>query len=621
MILSSLRPTQPIPLASSTSPPRRRLRYLVGPLLALLLAFPLGATTEAVEDDSSAISDFWSSVVKGAGSEAGETAMGLALSALGLSTESTDTIDLSEIEDLLEDIDSELEELVTEIAELECITSEDQATLTANIETIQGFYDTYSDWVSNSPTVPCWEESDDSGNECFGQTGVKTWLDEVTDPSSGIQTALDGIADMMITATDTGVLYVCVQYITDTYNSGDDPTTEPFDDRPYYDEVAELVDYYYGVQAQGAAMLSEAYHLQACITLGTDVCFFTGETSEDAASGAVTDFSYDPNDPGQICTEATSGSQTYSDCQDATSLIESTYDTLKDQLLQAGAPYSNHLLGIVWGDDLVFAKDMVDFTNNATYSGKDTSTCTSLDSSDPCGWTVGEYDFTFPDDVSYQGYPDDGETSLWQVADASDFASLLTTYNAQTSGTTTGDLGTWMTSVGFATDVGDMIVYTGDSAKNSSIDQEIVCFLHTAIDRSDSKQPWCDGTSGAEGTDELMKDDVQSCTSNNPEEPCTITTWKPASYLSSSSYDSFYDVYVVYTFMNGSGNLSVDTKAGWFEDSQGDNFQQFHWGRFSVEDLDCTVRTDGNQNPGGVYTLCGTDMQNWLDEQLSQPSS
>ena len=613
MSISSPRPTQPVPLASSTPPPRRHFRYLVGPLLALLLTFPLGATTEAVGDDSSsAVSDFWSSVVKGAGSETGETVMGLALSALGLSTDSTDSADLSEIEDLLESIDSELATLVTEVEELECITSEDQATLTANIETIQGFYDTYSNWVNNSPTVPCWEESDDSSSECFGQTGVKTWLDEVTDPATGVKTALDGIADMMIASGNTGVLYVCIEYLTDTYNSGDGPTTYPFDDRPYYEDVDDLVDYYYGVQAQGAAMLSEAYHLQACLTLGSDLCAFTGESSADASDDAVTDFSYDPNDPSQICAQAASGSQTYSDCQEATSMLGTTYGFLKEQLLQAGAPYSNHLLGIVWGDDLVFVKDMVDFTNNATYSGKDSSSCDSLDSSDPCGWTVGEYDFTFPEDVSYQGYPYDEETNLWQVADASDFVSLLTTYNAKTSGTTSGDLGTWMTSVGFATDIGDMIVYTGDKGgDNNNLGKDTVCFLHTAVDRSDSKQPWCDSNSDAESTDKLQDSSSSSCG-----EGCNKYKISTADYLSTSSYNNFYRVKVTITVADDT-EYDWSHKPGYMESKQASKFDQFHWGRFNVEDLKCGVRTAGYTNPGNVYTLCGTDMQNWLDDQLA----
>jgi hypothetical protein len=208
----------------------------------------------------SPVSTFWSSVAKSARSQACSVVAGYALTALGLFGPSQQDADLTDSLSLLTQLDSELSSLASTIQTLKCLTAQDQSPLTASIVASQGLYDTHEQWVNDSPTVPCYHTSDTPSEPCFGQTGVSTWLTEVTDPESRVQANLDAIAEAMIQSGNTGVIYQCVVTITDNYNNGKGPKQNVFDD-VYYSQVQQLTNYYYGVQAQGAALLSEAYHL------------------------------------------------------------------------------------------------------------------------------------------------------------------------------------------------------------------------------------------------------------------------------------------------------------------------------------------------------------------------
>ena len=569
-------------------------------------------TSTQVEDSTNPVSKFFGSVASSVASDVASDAVGWAVSALGISGTSTEDADLDAIEDLLEDIDSELATLVTEVEALECLTDQDQSTLTESIKNIQGLYDTYSNWVKNAPTIPCYETSDTEGNICYGQSDIKTWLTEVVNPDDGVDAALDAINDTMIQAGDVGVIYTCVKVITDTYTSGSGPTDNPFDDRPYYDDVQELTNYYYGIQAMGAALLVEAYHIQACLELGTSNCLFTGQTASDPLPASL---GYSPDSPGDICQDATS--QAAADCTDAQTALLKVYNNVLPQLTQAGAPYSTHYLGLLWGKSLVFTKDLGDLTNSATVNGATQSTCsTPLTSKSPCGFTVGEYNLTFDSALTYGGYPytyDDEngapqtDTNIWQPATGKQLNDLLATYQAKTTGDTTASLGTWMNSVGFANT--DNITAT-TATTGTAWGTKTICFMDTAISRSSSKQPWCDGV--AEGTSALTKvTSSGSCTG-----ACYYSNLEQASYTDSPVDSGFYTMKM--TERNDYGySYSWSTKPGWLEEEQGSTAnQQFHWPVMDITSLTCSESTT---NPGGQYTLCGTDLTDWLAIQLPKP--
>lgn len=586
--------------------------------ITLLFVSSAGAVTveNNVEGgDSSAVSSFWTSVASSAASDVGGVVAGYALSALGLSVPSQEDADLSEIINLLTEIDAELTVLVDEVQALQCLTAQDQTTLTNSIKNIQGLYDTYSDWVNGSPTVPCWEQSDDSGNVCFGQTGVKTWLNEVMDPENGVNADLDAINDVMIQAGNTGVIYTCVKTITTNYNNSDGPKKYVFDwtgdsNNPgYYDQVQSLTDYYYGVQAQGAALLSEASHLQACLSLGVSECQFTGQTSDDAIEPANLDAT--PSNPGDICANAQTGSIALEDCTDAQNSVVKIYGYIKAQLIQAGAPYTNSLAGLNWGSEIVYPKSLEDFTNKATVNGKTISDCsTPLSSASPCGFTVGSWNQAFPSHINYAGY------DIWRRASGTDLNTLLSTYNNKTSGTTSGSLGTWMNSVGFTTTQNKIVLTPQDG---NGWGTTTVCFMDTSIARSSSKQPWCDGH--GETTGALSKQgNSGSCGG-----ACYFANYSQANFTGSSIRSDFYPMSG--TEYNDYGiSYEWKTKPGWLTEEQGNSkFHHFRWGAFDLGSLPtCTVRTVGDKpssslNPGGIHSMCGSDLQAWLDLELPEP--
>ncbi len=587
-------------------------------LTMLLLGIPAESARAAgaLQDDADPVTSFWNSVASSAGSQVENVVAGYALSALGLSIPNQENAELQDIVNLLTDIDKELSELVNEVQALECLTAQDQTTLTNSIKDIQGLYDAYANWVNDSPTVPCWEESDDSGNACFGQTGIKTWLDEVTDPENGVDADLDAISDVMIQAGNTGVIYTCVKTITDNYNNSDGPKQYVFDwtgdtNNPgYYDQVQQLTNYYYGIQAQGAALLAEADHLQACLSLGTSQCQFTGQPSSISAQAGL---GATPSNPGDICNNAEKGSQAAADCTDAQNSVVKVYDNIKAQLTQAGAPYSNSLVGRAWLGDVVFVKSLEDFTNKATVKGDTLSDCsTPLSSSSPCGFTAGAYNLSFPNNnvIDYAGY------SYWTSPSGSDLNTLLTTYNNKTSGDTSGTLGQWMNSVGF-TSAENKIVLTPQDGKNWGT--TTVCFMDTSIARGNSKQPWCDGH--GEGTSALTKQTKSGSCGG----ACYFADYVAADFTGSSIRSDFYPLSL--TWYDDYGNTyDWGTKPGWLTNQQGNTkFHHFHWGAFSISNLPtCTVRTAGSKavdslNPGGIYSMCGSDLQDWLDQVLNPP--
>lgn len=585
----------------------------------LILLYPHLSHAENLGDqeDSSAVSSFWGSVAQSAGEKVGGVVAGYALTALGLSGPNQELADLTEIINLLTAIDTELNELENEVQALECLTAQDQTTLLNSIKDIQGLYDTYSDWVNGSPTVPCWEESDLAGNVCFGQTAIKTWLNEVIDPETGINADLDAISDVMIQAGNTGVIYTCVKTITNNYNSSTGPKKIIFDwtgdsNNPgYYDQVQSLTNYYYGIQAQAAALLSEASHLQACLSLGLTECAFTGQSSENTAFSMGLGAS--PSNPGDICANAQAGSQAEEDCEDAQNSVTKAYTNIKAQLIQAGAPYSNDLLGRNWNTQVIYTKSLEDFTNQATANGNSLSDCaTPLSSSSPCGFTVGAYNLNFPNSnkIDYAGY------SFWNDPSGSNLKALLSTYNNETSGITSGTLGAWMNSVGFK-NAENKIVLTRQTG--SGWGTNTVCFMDTSIARSSSKQPWCDGHGDSTGA---LAHKTQSGGCGGA---CYYADYVQAGFTGTSIRSDFYPMSVTYYDDYGI-DYDWNTKPGWLAEEQGNSkFHHFHWGAFSISNLPtCTVRTPGTKaidslNPGGIYSMCGADLQAWLDSTLQEP--
>jgi hypothetical protein len=242
-----------------------------------------------------------------------------------------------------------------------------------------------------------------------------------------------------------------------------------------------------------------------------------------------------------------------------------------------------------------------------------------LTSDDPCGFTAGPYDHSFPNnnEISYGGY------DFWAQQGAATLLDLLTTYNNETAGDTSGTLGDWMNSVGFG-NAQDKIVLTPNTGNNWGT--TTVCFLDTSINRSSAKQPWCDAGGGVESTDNLTKI-VNTGTCGNG---CSFQDLSQADFTGSSVASDFYTMNLTVTDKTDGTTYDWHTRPGWLTEEQGNaEFHHFHWPAFEVNSRQmgsdwCTVRNPGtlpedNVNPGGIPTMCGRDLQTWLDAVLEDP--
>jgi len=179
---------------------------------------------------------------------------------------------------------------------------------------------------------------------------------------------------------------------------------------------------------------------------------------------------------------------------------------------------------------------------------------------------------------------------------------------------TSGNLNDYMNSIGFVS-TGDWIVTTANTGKNKDTGSEAICFMDTSSPRDNALQPWCDGISGeVQGTDNLLKDDSLD----------DEVKFKQKEYTEDlASNPAFYTA----DCQNPPPNLGNPwiTEPGWLVDAQinGDQaiFWQYHWPVLDVTELNCSVRSQGHTNPGGEYTMCGSDLQAYIDSIMPPPAT
>ena len=184
---------------------RRALRAFA---LAIGVALPLttASVARAQSAGSSAITALWKSAASSVDSQVGSAAAGWAMSAIGISNSTGQELaDLAEIIDLLKQIDAELNAIETDFEDLKCETAQDSQALTNAITIIGGLYDRYTDYVTNfndAQTIPSWE----------GSLGVQTWLDDIFEPTTGVQAQLIAIQNALIQPGGTGVISVRMKF-------------------------------------------------------------------------------------------------------------------------------------------------------------------------------------------------------------------------------------------------------------------------------------------------------------------------------------------------------------------------------------------------------------------------
>ena len=184
----------------------------------------------------------------------------------------------------------------------------------------------------------------------------------------------------------------------------------------------------------------------------------------------------------------------------------------------------------------------------------------------------------------------------------------------------------WMASVGFINNSDSSkgtlgnpelkVVLTGEVHNDNSagnVSKEAVCFMDTNIKRSDSGQPWCNDGNGATNTSHLRQLNTSK------------TGYVEASFTQSSTAADFYVLALNYLIENV---YSWDTEPGWLKDQQDSTqFHHFHWPSLELQNLPsdwCTIRNEGShpdnaKNAGGIHTMCGKDLEAWLDNELPPP--
>jgi hypothetical protein len=385
-----------------------RRTMLLGAVLAiglLLTANTVRAQTPPFElppppaGGDNALNQLWKGVVSGIGQEFGEVVAGWALSAIGIAGSADQEIaDLTEIINLLEQVDAELSQIAIDLENLACAEATNATELNAAIKIIGGLYDRYTMFVQDyhdARTIPEWAD-------------MQQWLEDIMDPENGVQANLIAMQTALAQPAGTSVIDECVKFIVDEYQNGDGPKKAVFDwtgdkNAPgVYDLVQQLTDYYYLYQTWAAVLLVEGYHVQACVdssgatpTPGDDRNCTFGQAGQVTPQTGVTS-----NTPFNLCVKP-ANNQIAAQCLNAQLSLTNTnnngaYDGLRQQLIAAGAPYSNALLGKVMAQvpqskaDVVYPRSLEDITNNMTTGGQKGWQCGAapLTSAAPCGSTV-----------------------------------------------------------------------------------------------------------------------------------------------------------------------------------------------------------------------------------------
>ncbi len=522
--------------------------------------------------------------------------------------------ELQQINADLQNINNTLNEILNAISAQTCTETQIASSLQDAVNDVTSRYNTYQKYVDNasqsSPVPPSQSEV------TAWQTGVLTNVgDDMTAINEGVYATVSA-----------NVITQCAISTAEPYLGAAKTAATFFDDRPSYSQLVDIVNYYYGVMVQGATILAEAYHLQACQYAAEDDpdlhCDFTTASTSTSASNAP-EICDNPTDTNvqRACLEA---QEAVTDPDTATGM----YERVEAWLTAAGAPYATGEavtdstrtsvtgeLGLLssiqsspssWDGSYAYLmpKDLLDFTNESTLNGEHVENCSSpLTSTNPCA--AASYDVNYNPERLYAGYEN------WNTISAQILLLLFEPYNDKSSGNFDASslVSDYLYSIGFseATKNGALIVVTAQTGTNKDTGFEAICFMDTAAPRDKAKQPWCDGIQGeVQGTDNLID--------------TSDTTWYQAKYLDSiGSYPEWYALKICVEDC-GSGN-NVKVAPGWFVDVQDDyHYYQYHWPVVDVSQMSCQ---NGKPylNPGGLLSRCGDDLQAYVDTLLPPPDS
>ncbi len=601
-------------------------RALRASMLLVALALPLatGGTAEAQEAaESTAITTLYTGLLSGVGKETGSQTVSWAMSAMGLAGGDSSQLtaisaELQQINADLEAINATLNDILFAIQDQTCVETQISPSLSDAVNDVTARYGRYEQFIDNasmsSPVPPL--ESD-----------VQDWQNGVL---MNLPADLNAIHNGVYATVSANVITQCAIATAAPYIGAQKTAATFFDDRPSYSQLVNIVNYYYGVMVQGATILAEAYHLQACQYEATHDpqlnCNFTTASTGTSASD-VSGICDNPTE-ADVQNACLAAQEAVTEPGTATGM----YERVEEWLTAAGAPYATGeavtdsmrtfvtgelgLLSSVqsspssWDGSYAYLlpKDLFDFTSTVTLNGEHPFNCSSpLTSLDPCG-PVGPYSANFVSGDAYAGYDN------WKSVTADQLLLLFAPYNDKTSGQfdVSNLVSDYLYSIGFseATKTSGLIILTANTGKNEFTSLPAICFADTAAPRDKAKQPWCDGIQGeVQGTDNLIDASgfpvIQS------------------KYLDSiGSYPGWYALDI-----NDKGVFKV--APGWFVQVQAKDagststpefVDQFHWPVVDVSQLSCQSGKP-YLNPGGLLSRCGDDLQSYVDTLLPPPES
>lgn len=667
-----------------------------------LYALTLLLATPQILHAESASSQLWSGIISGVSSEVSSEVIGWGLSALGVDQDSGETTelqdinsDLIQIESELEGIEDDLNDILLELAEANCTNASNTTTLTTAVTVVSDIFSNdsntgYQNFIESAVTDGATQAFSD---EIFGVNSTpgtptdpynpfnfpSSWLYSVFATSPNLGDAITNINTEIIGSN--GVLVECIPPYSTSYMENTDvasglntqagPLGHPFDDLGYYSGIQTMVGYYTTLQIQGAAMMSEAWHLRACMAAVAaeyiDSCDFSSTSSTSPVYEICNTDSNAYNDSNG--TDTGGFIKTY--CDNATSSVGDIYNSIKAELISAGAPYSwpgttanPRYIGIVnlestsgdttTGSAFLAPQWLLDFTNTATDSSGDLANdgfeteCFDFSNENAltseaqgCGFTAGPYNKNYVDSdgaeidsLTYAGYTGwtylntdgDNQNNLWpQIFGTYNNSSTLscsdTTNPACQQPTIDGKWSTYMHSIGFQ-NVGNKIIlmpHKKVATQNCNGDNiDAVCNIFTGmrpLNGSLQPAPFCTGRVDSGTTRNMLGTDAAF----------------PSEHLQNAIIETSQQGLDVVDYANGYYNIEIvchtgtnttyDPAPGWFPSKAGESeYFQYRWPFLKVaENVDCSARSS-SQNASNIYfTMCGNDLLDYVDAILPAP--
>jgi hypothetical protein len=579
-------------------------------------------------------------VAKGVTSELSEVAVGWALTSIGLDSDPN-----AEIVAALEQIEQTLLEIEGELADISEILQQTQCQNAANVDAIQDALSAIDSWVGR------------------GAAPVNdSYLDLVNDAQQGqnITARMQSLFAKVLTGNALENLLVGLDNaLRDQGNAQQlisacglliELPTDEWDDRVYFQQLIDLVDFYAEYQARAAVLVTEAYHfkaLQAWIAAGNDPASLLPERVQTICDDPVGDVAVN--------------------CDNAADAFDNIRTNLRAQYAEAGAPYSSGTpttTSAVFGYDaaepivqmhnatgFVWVKDIDDFFRTGGYS----TSCQASKSSAPCGPGVGNYDhltFETYNSTAPILYGANGGYTLWRSAPVAEWTALTPLWAG--SGTTFAAL--MQTKHGFLPGASTARVYFSGDAHDGDFEVEqdgtwhfhatrVACFVATPMNKGNSNQPFCSSGFGNLMHATIDHINKKACVNavNTPhgtlddagiESPFFAFLYNMQSTVCSSDNHpegrTFYPDPPGWLLQYRSEEDGGAPDTGLIDIARSAYHNQYHWPAFDSTAVTCTAepatgRTRSRfalngrtQNP--IPRLCGKDFDAWFDKWIAPPA-